>query len=363
LLETLLDQATKATHRISHNGSFEAGHNGAYGDPDTPVRNTAHWLVSLCSAHRAEPTGAYRDAAVRAMEFMISCVSNTNGAVVCRIGTGKDFSNGVLGQAHVIEALFEAYRTFGEWRAMEAALSLARRHTFSNKDACWFRVAPSGENLSPDYTFNHQLYFAACMAMLAPFDVSIAEDVKRFLIGLKRTLRLRSEGRIAHMIPPNENLLRRTRFLFRDRLSEADTIFSAKERDYHSYNLYALALLSSQGIDVAKEIESRWNSIVSYSFSKPALNVFDRRNWSTPLRSGTETRYCDYVYFCKTFSIRPPENLEVETLQYFLYSLGPSGGCELVSPDPVTQCARQYRYWRLFVLETSASPAVQPQHY
>ncbi len=56
----LLESARAALSRQRADGSLPPGHNGPYADRETPVRNTAHWLVSFCAGWRRSGDPALR---------------------------------------------------------------------------------------------------------------------------------------------------------------------------------------------------------------------------------------------------------------------------------------------------------------
>jgi hypothetical protein len=54
-LRTLYDFLGSAADRglrfQKEDGSFPPGYNGSYDDPETPVRNTGHWLITFLKAY------------------------------------------------------------------------------------------------------------------------------------------------------------------------------------------------------------------------------------------------------------------------------------------------------------------------
>ena len=47
LYDLLVDTADRAIEIQRSDGSMPPGHNGPYYDPETPVRNTAHWSITF----------------------------------------------------------------------------------------------------------------------------------------------------------------------------------------------------------------------------------------------------------------------------------------------------------------------------
>lgn len=259
----------------------------------------------------------------------------------------RDASNGVLGQAFVLEAFHAAWVLLGNAAARDAGLMLLHRHSFNKDAGCWNRVDFRGNQLSPDLTFNHQLYFAATAALYASEDEVARVQVDEFLLGLRRSLVLREDGRVVHevggtAVPPNWRK-RLTRSIKRISVDDGD---QAKEADYHLYNAYAFSLLAQSRSDVVEKVGiGRWNSLANFIDSEEIRTLVSSESWSSPLRSGTETRVLDREFFRATFENRPPD-FEL-TSAYLNHILGPDRTGAVLSPDPVTQKARTYRYWRL----------------
>ncbi len=230
-------------------GSFPAGHNGPYDDPETPLRNTAHWVVTLLKAYELSGDASFREGARRASDILLATAARPNGATfLCRTSPAKDSANGLIGQAWIIEALVELHRVLGDERARETATRVFSLHPFSPANALWRRVDVDGSLLTVDPTFNHQLWFAAAGALLdPPGDTEIGDRVGRFLDGaLAETFAVRQTGRIRHeAVQPWPA---RARGLLvglkhpRTRL-EQRRIQDAREIGYHAFNLYAFALL------------------------------------------------------------------------------------------------------------------------
>jgi hypothetical protein len=350
LRNVLLREAQDAISAQSAAGSLSPGRNGGYGDPETPVRCTAHALVALCHAYRETQDQAFKAAAERALSYLLAVFDSSPGCIIVRHAANKDHANGVLGQAFVIEAFHEAWRTLDRQEPRDAAIALLSRHVFDENSACWRRVTPLGESITPDVTFNHQLYFAATAAMFRRESPAVERDLQRFLDGWNRTLGVRSDGRVAHLIggqsAPRFRLTLRGTERRRQQAAQFD-----KEADYHLYNGYAFALLARSGVDVRRAAGAAWPAIESFARSATVQRTLEPSQWAQPLRSGAETRVADDVYFRQAFTEQP---VDLDPAARFLeFVLGPDRSASILSPDPVTQKARAYRYWRL--LDTNAA--------
>lgn len=257
LRELLTRSAAAALPSQRADGSFTAGCNGPYGDRETPARNTGHWLVSLCAAWRFTGEERFREAALAASRFLASEKTRPGGATFAhREQPGKDACNGLVGQAWSIEALCEAAFTFDAPHLSELAEQVFLLHPFDPDTGLWRAVEVDGSSLPYDVTFNHQLWFAAAGALLAPLvSTEVAARVARFLARLPRNLALHQSGLVRHVVAPGAFAWHQPRLavrLLRARWRERpEPVHKEKEAGYHAFNLYALAMLRRHAPDHA----------------------------------------------------------------------------------------------------------------
>jgi hypothetical protein len=266
LSDLIVASATGALPLQQPDGSFPAGRNGPYQDLETPVRNTAHWLITLLSAHERSGAPALLEAAHRAAAYLASGGVRPHGATfVCRTNPFKDSCNGLIGQAWVIEALDAAARALGDARCAELAREVFSLHPFDADRGLWQVVDVDGRAERTDPTFNHQLWFAAAGAQLDPSPAgAIGGRVHRFLDGVGAHLRVAGSGRIRHYIAPLQSpavfedrgrwrdalptpvraAIRRARGLGRSLKGwRARVQLVRREVGYHAFNLYGFALI------------------------------------------------------------------------------------------------------------------------
>ena len=53
LQKTIIPLAEQALEQLNKCGYILGGHNGPYYDPETPVRNTAHWITTFAYCYKA----------------------------------------------------------------------------------------------------------------------------------------------------------------------------------------------------------------------------------------------------------------------------------------------------------------------
>lgn len=246
--DLVLEAAAAALPGQAGDGSFPAGWNGPYRDPETPVRNTAHWLFLLlrCWSWTGEPR--WRTAAVQALGYLTSEAARPMAASFwCRRNPRKDFCNGLVGQAWALEGLLEAHRLLDDPQALAVAAKVFRAHPFCDRRVAWQCLHVDGHHGRIDPTFNHQLWFAVQAGELAERgDTTAAASLQAFLRRLPERLLLYSSGLIRH-----ENPYWQQRDVLGWAAGGARLLKSlpvegrihAKSLGYHAFNTMALAQL------------------------------------------------------------------------------------------------------------------------
>ncbi len=232
-------------------GSMPAGHNGPYEDPETPVRNTAHWLFLFATLYEKTNNPHWKEAGDKAIDYLMSPEARHFGKTFyCRDKTGKDSCNGLVGQAWVIEALVKASEVFNREDSYQLAEDVFLLHPWDKHTGLWQRVEIDGKILSFDGTFNHQLWFAAAGALLHKND-EIQNQVKAFIRKVASRVQLYPNGVIFHNSPMGSSFnyaFRGPSSFFNEvcsRLTKKkrwDKLYS-KSVGYHAFNLYAFAIL------------------------------------------------------------------------------------------------------------------------
>jgi hypothetical protein len=228
------------------------GHNGPYHDPETPVRNTSHWLITFLKAYEIDGDARFLDGARRAADYVSGRDARPGGATFWhRSNPRKDSCNGLIGQAWTIEALATAAPALSDARLHHLAESVFMLHPFDEHVSLWQRVDVDGSRLDIDATFNHQLWFAATGSMLLPSsDERLGNRIGRFLDALPDNLSMYPSGAIVHGIRRvsaprwTQNLRQMARGLLRPgRSRSTGEQRYRKAIGYQAFNLYALAIL------------------------------------------------------------------------------------------------------------------------
>ncbi len=288
----------------SARGTFPPGHNGPYYDNETPVRNTAHYLITLIKAYEISNDKNFYTAAQHAAEFLCSPVARPmKGSFFCRMNPQKDFCNGLIGQAWVIEALAAAARCFNDEKYQTLAREIFLLHPFDHRFGLWQRLSVDGSHLPYDATFNHQLWFAASGTLIAADKKDeIFNRVNFFLEKAARShFKISRSGRISHPIPINtgSSPLQRVlkNIIYHVRISNQKKQIIEKEIGYHAFNLYALAMINSQIPDNSFFQNNKVRSALNYIQSNEFISGLENNPFSYPYNPcGFEVAYAIQIF-------------------------------------------------------------------
>ena len=205
----------------------------------------------MLKAYEISNESRFKDSAQQAAQYLLSpSVRPMNATFFCRKNPEKDFCNGLVGQAWVIEALAIAGVKFEDPRYIELATNVFMLHPFDHKSGLWRRVNVDGSYSSFDMTFNHQLWFASAGSLLDRYsDNSISSMITRFLDRVSEShLNIDRSGRIIHAIirpsKPLSTVFESIAFLRRRNSShKMNHQMASKEIGYHAFNMYAFSML------------------------------------------------------------------------------------------------------------------------
>lgn len=382
LYDILAASAREAVKTQRKDGSLPSGHNGPYHDPETPVRNTAHWLITFLHAHEVTDDDLYLDAAQGAIEYLTGPAARPHGATFHhRTTPDKDSCNGLIGQAWTIEALAVAAAHLERPVLAALAEKVFLLHPFDPDLALWKRVDIDGEPRSFDSTFNHQLWFAAAGGVLAQHKAvspRVGRYVQRFLDELHINIKTYPSGLIYHPLHPSFSVRRYLQLATHDRRSRLAVIaairslpltdvellrsivrhpqvplrrlpLSSKQLrekaiGYHSFNLYALSLLK-----LAYPAHEFWNSTtVSSIWDYAHSNEFVDRLIDNPYGYPYNPPGFEMAFALEVFKEGGDQEQEQWLSRQFQRCYDPdTQTLRHNTPDPATLTARLYETTRL----------------
>lgn len=253
-LHRLLERSAESALEFQReDGSFPSGRNYTYDEPETPVRTTSHWAVTLAEVYDITGREKFREAANAAIDYLLSDEIRPYGyTYYCRDASGKDHCNGLVGQAGPIRALAHAGPILRRQDAIDTAQEIFMIHPFDEELGLWERVEIDGRKFSFDRTLNHQVLFAAGSSKLVSNSDIVAERIETFLDNLESNIRLHSDGLIKHYVRPSpfdlakkvmrtprhyEMIVNEIVFHYYSRSNERRN----KERGYHLVNMSAIS--------------------------------------------------------------------------------------------------------------------------
>jgi hypothetical protein len=178
----------------------------------------------------------------RLFEYVKSPVFPRKGAAYThRQKPGKDWCNGVIGPAWIIEALVRYARYLGSREARDLAVEIATACPFDAGQGAWKRLDPKDGVTTIDATYNHQAWLASAVAEA---DSALAPRVVSFLDrSVDGAFRLRDSGRIDHLMYLRGGFHRAAQLKHALQSVREEKTVSEKEDGYHLFVLFALARL------------------------------------------------------------------------------------------------------------------------
>ncbi len=281
---------------------IQPGHNGPYHDPETPVRNRSHWLITLVRAYKITHDAKYLDVVKDLADYLITDEARPHASSFHhRSKDGKDRCNGLIGQAWTIEALACASSKINDSKHADLAEHVFFQHPFISDCGLWNRLEIDGNILSIDSTFNHQLWFAACASLLrTKRHKEIKERIEAFLDALKENLTVLNNGLIYHPIenqfdnrkPASSGLRSITKSLLQiigirdggnhDGIKEKRERMIYKSIGYHGFNMYAFAMLKETLLDHPFWKSPEFGRSVDYLISDEFKNGLSENSYGYP---------------------------------------------------------------------------------
>ncbi len=250
LIHLFIKSAETGLEKQRSDGAMSAGHNGPHNDPETPVRNTSHWLIFFLKAFELSEEPKFKKAASSCLSYLLMKESRPGDATFYhRKNPQKDFSNGIIGQAWTIEALIYASRKFNNPEILKLAEDVFNLHPYDPSVQAWKVVNPDGTIRDYDRTFNHQLWFASIGCELIKQGVtSVQDSVDHFIQNIHKNIEFYPDGVIKHYpyaytFPPS---LRKSAGRLNNRLKSLFNPFDSNYSHsvgYHAFNTYALGVI------------------------------------------------------------------------------------------------------------------------
>lgn len=281
--ELILSIAEQALHELNTHGFMLGGHNGPYYDPETPVRNTSHWITIYAYCFDVSQDARFSEAVKTCSTYLLSPEARPmDKTFFCRTNPKKDFSNGTIGQAWAIEGLVRAYQLLKDERLLDVAETVFLQHPFDDKCQLWQVVNVDGSYRDFDKTYNHQLWFAASGYLIhsqRPND-EIIRQCSGFMDTHNRYFKIYGNGLIKHGIEVARNRKDKVfnlldKINLRLRKLRTGKSMQYKENGYHLFNVYAFAFIKSLGFNLSIFNTAKFKKALNYCYSEELKYWFE----------------------------------------------------------------------------------------
>lgn len=233
-------------------GHVSHGINGPYDDEETDVRNLCHLIIITAIEILCYKKLEYGSILEQMGQDLVGR-RTSEGLFLMREKKGKDKSNGVIGHAWVLEALCYLYKCTNDRKYLCMANEIISKHEYEEQLCYWKTPRYNCQESKVDYTFNHQLWYAASCAEINAVLKSdkYSEQIEGFLDSLNRNMSVRRSGRIVHesnrSLEKWGNLKQQIKREWNSLKELANLPSHAyKEEGYHIFNLFAFARLYEQ---------------------------------------------------------------------------------------------------------------------
>lgn len=335
---------------------IQAGHNGPRNVPETPVRNTSHWISLFGWAYRQ--TGQerfFRQVSTLAENLLNSEARPMGYAFKMLARDTANAGNGLIGQAWVIEGLLSAYHVLNDRRYLETAQELFHQHLFDESLCLWRVLNIDGTIGTIHTTLNQQIWFAAIGSLLESPEAT--QRVHTFLDHLEHHIHLLQGGlwgmkirtAVAHeepLVRQLKNWLRRLKKQYIDRdYTWRDFSYVLTSIGYHSFALYGLALLQTSIPD-----HPFWQSeILKQGLQWIQSETYKRKLHRNPFAMGYNPAGFEVPYILSAFEM---ENWEQESQWWLTEQIrrhynSRTQRFDLNTADPAVLTARAYEAVRL----------------
>ncbi len=274
-LKEIADYHLEAFMTVGH---APKGCNGPYKNNDTPIRNTAHWAVTYAGLYKLFDEKKYADVVELFADYLLDSKNyGIGGAAICRRDSTDD-TNGVVGQAWVIEGLLACYDITQNEKLLDRAISVFDSQELIEETGLWKIHCSDGRNAGYDYVYNHNLWFAAAGSqILSRKDIpSIRGKVTIFLDYSKDTYGVQPSGCLYHLINSNVSFVGNIKFGVKKALTDFNVAkfrnMNYLEKGYHLFDLYGFALLKKQFSNHPELNSAKLKKAIAYGNEEQFLN-------------------------------------------------------------------------------------------
>lgn len=303
---------------------IQPGNNGPYNHKETILRNKCHWIVVFSKLYQETNNKIY----FKAINELSSCFFSETArpfgfSFHHRSVSGKDSSNGLIGQAWTFEALYECYVILNDVKYLKLAEEVFDLHQFDVDNGLWYTLDIDGKVLEIDAAFNHQLWFAYASAQVIPRNNKNFKNIEIFLNQIEKNIKVLDNGLVYHpieryalsnLLKTNESFLNKIKrtiktillkkslkilFVNKDQiLNEWRSLITVKSFGYHAFNMYAFVKFEKFFPDHSFWKSKSYQKMIKILFDPLFLENNENNKYSYPYNpTGFELAYVIYEKF------------------------------------------------------------------
>lgn len=300
-----------------------AGKNGPYNMSETPVRNTAHWIMNFTYAYKSTGNQEYKKIVAHFSEYLIRETDKSRNGVLRSMTKDNNVStHGLICLAWVIEALVEAYSILYNKKLLQTAVKIYFSQPYDWKLHIWKIIDVDGNNYGVDTAFNHSLWFCMAGAKLCQVyeEKEIRIETLDYLEHISKHWSVYRNGLIIHFDRNCDNFILNCKYRaisFLTEITRRGVPWQERnqinyERGYHLFNMYAFAILykiypelqlwKSKKFSKAKEYALNINNFICFESENQYAYGYNSPSYEYPLVEYVfgegETR-AEYILFEK----------------------------------------------------------------
>lgn len=334
-------------------GHAPAGCNGPYNEIDTPMRNTANWCCTYSYLYLKYGEEQYKIVLEKFRDFLLDEYNyGISGAAICR-DNPVDKTNGLVGQAWVIEGIVSLYKVFKTGDILDKAISIYKSQQFNSDKGLWVTIDADGSS-SNDIAFNHHIWFAAAGMMISScrHDEKIEYEINRFLDKASDNCIVHPNGILYHYCNPRKGNMAEIKHRIRPwatllKVNSRYSRFYTLEKGYHLFDLYGFALLSlcygNHNFFKTKKFDKALRKLSDLKFLTSLSSASAINEYAFPYNSPA----FEYPFISKAFHCYNEDiaNKLWEIQMDLFYNVGQKMFSKKTN-DKLTLTARMYEYLR-----------------
>jgi hypothetical protein len=346
LYTILINTTDQALEKQLKDGSMSPGDNGPHQHPETPIRNTCHWLITFLKVYEATNEKKYLDAANKSIDYLLRQKKKFRYNYQFRNQEGADKCNGLIGPAWGMEAFLTAGLFLKRQDLIKVASEIFMLHNVDEQRGLWYVREVDGKIRPIDRTFNHQLWFAVMGSIFDKKEYpEISRKVTVFIKNLDKNFVVFRNGLIRHPLVSMNSPIWQTLNNIRKKGFKEEKL---KSVGYQSFNLYAFAILKENYPNIPFWNSTKFKKALKYIETDDYKEALEDNVYGFPYNvTGIEIAYVLQIFKKESKNLQKYW-LEEQFKRHYNFE---ENCMNRNTPDPNTLAARIYEATRLKDIE------------